>query len=267
MEKKGIKKARILKNQALTPRIYEMVLETEEISETLPGQFLNLYCKDGSRLLPRPISICEVDEKSGSFRLIYKVLGKGTEEFTSFKINDYIDYLGPLGTGFTLETTDAAVKKNPQDKEILIIGGGVGVPPLLELSKRLKGNKRVLLGFETESILIEDFKKVAAEVSVATTTGTEGIKGTVMDLLEQREYMPDQVYSCGPKGMLKAVQSWARERNIPSELSLEERMACGIGACLVCTCKTREGPHEEDWSYQRVCKDGPVFNGEEVMFE
>jgi len=219
------------------------------------------------------------------------VLGEGTKEFASLRVNEVIDYIGPLGKGFTLETkeametkgnmetkgsgkskdameiTDARVEKNPEDKEILIIGGGVGVPPLLELSKRLKGKKRVLLGFETESILIEDFKKVASEVAVATTSGTEGIKGTVMDLLEQKEYTADQIYSCGPKGMLKAVQAWARERNIPTELSLEERMACGIGACLVCTCKTKEGPHEADWNYQRVCKDGPVFNGEEVMFE
>ncbi len=259
MEKKNIEKARILKNQALTPEIYEMVVDVGKTLDAVPGQFLNLYCKDGSRLLPRPISICEVDEKMGTFRLIYKVLGKGTEEFTTLKENEKIEYLGPLGTGFTLEESD--------NKEILIIGGGVGVPPLLELSKRLKGKKRVLLGFEKESILTGDFKKVAREVTVATTTGTEGIKGTVMDLLEEGEYVPDRIYSCGPKGMLKAVQAWARERNIPMELSLEERMACGIGACLVCTCKIKEGPHIEDWNYQRVCKDGPVFNGEEVVFE
>ncbi len=258
MEKKNINKARILKNEALGPEIYQMVLEVGDTGEAVPGQFVNLYCKDGARLLPRAISICEVDRKAGTFRLIYKVLGRGTEEFTQLKENEEIDWLGPLGSGFTLNT---------EDREILLIGGGVGVPPLLELAKRLTGKKRVLLGFENESILTGDFSKVAAEVAVATTSGTEGIKGTVMDLLEQKEYLPDRIYSCGPKGMLKAVKDWARERNIPAELSMEERMACGIGACLVCTCKINEGPDPRDWNYQRVCKDGPVFNAEEVMFE
>ncbi len=266
MVHKSIEKALILKNQALTPEIHEMVLGVKTTLGVTPGQFINLYCKDGSRLLPRPISISEADEKGGTLRLIYKVLGKGTEEFANLQKYEEIDYLGPLGKGFTLEKDDGKTETQ-ETQEILIIGGGVGVPPLLELSKQLKGKKRVLLGFEKESILIEDFKKVATEVAVATTTGDEGIKGTVMDLLEQGAYAPKKIYSCGPKGMLKAVQAWGRERNIPMELSLEERMACGIGACLVCTCKTKEGPHEEDWSYKRVCKDGPVFKGDEVMFE
>ncbi len=263
MEKKRIETARILKNEALTREIYEMLLGVKSTSGAEPGQFINLYCKDGSRLLPRAISISEVDEKAGTFRLIYKVLGKGTQEFSRLHKNEEIDYLGPLGKGFTLEGDH----EKPEEQEILIIGGGVGVPPLLELSKRLKGKKRVLLGFEKESILTEDFKKVATEVAVATTTGAEGIKGTVMDLLEQGKYAPGKIYSCGPKAMLRAVQAWGRERNIPMELSLEERMACGVGACLVCTCKIKEGPHEEDWNYKRVCKDGPVFNGDEVVFE
>ena len=263
MDNKSIEKALILKNEALTPEIYEMVLGVKSTSEATPGQFINLYCKDGSRLLPRPLSISEVDQKAGTLRLIYKVLGSGTREFAKLQKYEEIDYLGPLGKGFSLEFAD----EKSEEQEILIIGGGVGVPPLLELAKQLQGKKRVLLGFEKESILVEDFKKVAREVAVATTTGDEGIKGTVMDLLEQGEYAPVKIYSCGPKGMLQAVQAWGREGNIPMELSLEERMACGIGACLVCTCKTQEGPHEEDWNYKWVCKDGPVFKGEEVVFE
>lgn len=264
MGKKHIEKARILKNEALTPDIYNLILLVNEIPETDPGQFLNLYCNDGSRLLPRPISICEVDAAAKTFRLIYKVTGKGTEEFSKLHEGEEIEYMGPLGTGFSLEKAEKIEKK---DKEILLIGGGVGVPPLLELAKGLKGKKRVLLGFESDSILIEEFKEVSEEVKIATTQGTEGVKGTVMDLLSQEEIRADQIYSCGPRGMLKAVQGWARDRKIPAELSLEERMACGIGACLVCTCKTKEGPHEADWNYQRVCKDGPVFNAEEVIFE
>lgn len=263
MDHKSIEKALVLKNEALTPEIYEMILGVKTTRDVAPGQFINLYCKDGSRLLPRPISICEVKENGATLRLIYKVLGKGTEELATLQKYEEIDYLGPLGKGFSLEE-----KENLGDEhEILIIGGGVGVPPLLELVKQLKGKKRVLLGFEKESILIEDFQKVARDVAVATTTGDEGIKGTVLDLLERGEYAPVKIYSCGPKGMLKAVKDWGTKRDIPMELSLEERMACGIGACLVCTCKIQEGPHDEDWNYQRVCKDGPVFKGEEVMFE
>ena len=256
--KKNIENGKILTNTPLVPGVYQMVLQTKRSVEVSPGQFLNLYCKDGSRLLPRAISICEVvDEKS--LRLVYKTVGEGTREFSKLAPGEEIEYLGPLGKGFDLPTKT--------DREILIIGGGVGVPPLLELAKRLTGNIKVLLGFETRSILVEDFKKQATEVAVATASGEEGIRGTVMDLLETEGYTPDIIYSCGPKGMLRAVQSWAASRSIPAQLSLEERMACGIGACLVCSCKTKEGPDPQDWSYRRVCKDGPVFNGEEVVFE
>lgn len=263
MEKKRMEKGKILKNEPLTPDIYEMVLEVKNFSKAQAGQFVNLYCKDGARLLPRAISIGEVDSDAGTFRLIYKVLGKGTQEFANLRRGEEINYLGPLGKGFSPEEQN----EKEEEQDILIIGGGVGVPPLLELTKQLRGKKRVLLGFEKESILIEDFQRVATEVAVATATGAEGIKGTVMDLLDQGAYTPTKIYGCGPKGMLKALQAWGKARSIPMELSLEERMACGIGACLVCTCKIKEGPHEEDWAYQRVCKDGPVFNGDEVVFE
>lgn len=248
----------IIRNRAITREIYEMEIQVDETVEPRPGQFLNLYCKDGSRILPRPISICEWKKAEGVYRLVYKVVGEGTKEFTEWQKGDSVRYLGPLGNGFFLDDS------KPSGKEtVLLIGGGVGVPPLLELSKHIPGKLKVLLGFEEEEILIEDFKKQNAEVLFSTTEGSRGIKGTVMDLLDDGDVKADRIYTCGPKGMIKAVLNYSTVHQIPTEVSLEERMACGIGACLVCNCKTKST--DQEWEYKRVCKDGPVFTGEEVM--
>ncbi len=248
----------IRKNGAITREIYEMEIQVDERRDCRPGQFLNLYCKDGSRILPRPLSICEWKKDEGIYRLVYKIIGEGTKEFTDWKAGDEALFLGPLGNGFFLDERIPST-----DEKVLLIGGGVGVPPLLELSKYIPGEKSVFLGFEKEEILIDDFKNIGAEVHSITTDGTKGTRGTVMDLLGEKDKKADRIYTCGPSGMIKAVLKWAEEHSIPVEVSLEERMACGIGACLVCNCKTKS--KNEEWEYKRVCKDGPVFSGEEVI--
>lgn len=254
---KTMVKASIIKNLEIAPGIYEMILLSKELVETgFPGKFVNLYIEDGQHLLPRPISICETDKNQQTLRLIYAVIGKGTKKLSIMKEKEEIRILGPLGNGFSLERGKG---KN------IIIGGGIGVPPLLELIKNLQGKTIVYLGFRCNPILVEDFKKYADEVYVATEDGSEGYKGNVLELMEQHQAKGDMLYSCGPKPMLKAVADWAKENNIDGELSLEERMACGIGACLVCTCKTAE-KEGEDWEYKRVCKDGPVFSRDEVIW-
>lgn len=247
----------IEKNQEIAPGIYEMILLSKKLAEEgFPGKFVNLYLEDGGHLLPRPISICEVHKESNSIRLVYAVVGKGTKAFTKKHPGEKIRVMGPLGNGFTIDGT-----KNNN----IVIGGGIGTPPLLELVKQLKGKTKVYLGFRENPILVEDFKKLGAEVYVATEDGSQGYKGNILGLLEEDNIKTDYVYSCGPKPMLKAVAEWSRKKDIPAQLSLEERMACGIGACLVCTCKISTA--EEEWENKRICKDGPVFFRDEVIWE
>ncbi|NLM03408.1 MAG: dihydroorotate dehydrogenase electron transfer subunit [Clostridiales bacterium] len=247
----------IEKNHKIAPDIYEMILLSKELShEGFPGKFVNLYLNDGAHLLPRPISICEVDRENHRTRLIYAVVGKGTKILSSKKEGEKLKVMGPLGNGFKI---DEKIDRN------LVIGGGIGTPPLLELVKQLKGDTKVYLGFRENPILVEDFEKLGAEVHIATEDGSQGHKGNVIELLEKHDVNADSIYSCGPKPMLRAVAKWSREKNIPAQLSLEERMACGIGACLVCTCKINT--EDEKWEYKRVCKDGPVFLRDEVIWE
>ena len=165
--------AAIISNKEISQDVYEMVFEQPQVaSETKPGQFLNMYCKDKSTILPRPISICEVDKNDGWVKVIYSVVGKGTKEFASLNSGDNIEVLGPLGNGFIIN----------QCEESIIVGGGVGTPPLLELVKNIKGKKKVYLGFRTNPYLVEEFKKYA-EVHIATDDGSVGYKGTVIDLM------------------------------------------------------------------------------------
>jgi dihydroorotate dehydrogenase electron transfer subunit len=247
----------ILKNKEIVPNIYEMILEAGDLVDSvLPGQFVNLYCPSEARILPRPISICEVDQSAKTLKLIYAVVGKGTEIFSKMQVGGILKMVGPLGNGFTINT---------EWTENIVIGGGVGIPPLLELAKKLKGNTSVFLGFRKDPFLIEDFKKYST-VYVATEDGSAGIKGNVLDLLEKQKNKAQMVYSCGPKPMLKALVQWAGKKQIPIQVSLEERMACGIGACLVCACRIKK-KEETDWQNSRICKDGPVFWGDEVIWE
>ncbi|MCC5909566.1 MAG: dihydroorotate dehydrogenase electron transfer subunit [Clostridiaceae bacterium] len=247
----------IIKHKEIAPCIFMMeVLSEEIVCSALAGQFVSIYLNKGEMLLPRPISICDIDKDKGTLKLIYGVVGKGTAELAAFKTGEVLKVLGPVGNGFKIEDT---IKKH------IVIGGGIGTPPLIELVKQLKGKVEVFLGFAKDSILEERFKELGATVYVATEDGSMGIKGNVIDLLEQINPDGDMIYSCGPKGMLRAVDLWGREKGIKTQVSLEERMACGIGACVGCTCKTKK-KNEEDWQNRRVCKDGPVFWGEEVVW-
>ena len=239
----------IVKHDMITEGIYDLWIEHKGIvDKAKPGQFATLYCKDGSRLLPRPISICELDKEKGYMRLVYRVVGEGTKEFSKLKVGQKIDILGPLGNGFSIE-----------DKKLsVLVGGGIGIPPMLELCKQLKGEKIVILGYRDVLFLNKDFEKYA-NIYIATEDGSIGTKGNVLDILKQLELEINELYACGPHGMLKAIQQYVRENNITAQFSLEERMACGIGACLGCVCDMVDG------SKKRVCKDGPVFPALEVV--
>lgn len=253
-----IRKVVVLENQLIAPGMYSMTLDAKEIAtQAKPGQFVNLYCKGESNLLPRPISICEINKIEGTINLVYAVVGKGTNEFSHIQEGESIEVLGPLGNGFMI---DNSKRKN------IVIGGGVGAPPLLELIKHLKGEIDVYLGFRSIPILIEDFEGYGAKVHIATEDGSVGFKGNILELLKKNNSGGDIIFSCGPKPMLRAVAGWAKNNAIPMQVSLEERMACGIGACVGCVCKIND-KNEKDWQHKKVCKDGPVFWSDEVIWD
>lgn len=236
----------ILSNTEIAPAVYKIVLKGDTSPITATGQFVNIKL-DGF-YLRRPISICDFDTET--LTLIYKVVGGGTEALSRMQKGESLDLLLSLGNGF--DTSKSG--QNP-----LIIGGGVGVPPLYALCKRLidEGKKpSVILGFNTKSeIFYEDeFKKLGAEVTVCTADGSYGVKGFVTAAMENKDY--SYFYTCGPLPMFKAIESVAKTSG---QYSFEERMGCGFGACMGCTCKTKYGN-------KRICKDGPVLEREEIVW-
>lgn len=256
---KVMESARVASQDKLADGVYSMWIETEKIAkEAVPGQFISLYTKDNSKLLPRPISICEIDREKGLIRIVYRVLGSGTEEFSYYKEGDYAEILGPLGNGFPLEAGAAG-------KRAFIIGGGIGIPPMLELSKHLDCEKQIILGYRDTMFLEDEFTPYGTTF-VATEDGSQGTKGNVLDAVREHGLSADVIFACGPTPMLKAIKAYARENEIECYLSLEERMACGIGACLACVCKSSEVDEHSMVHNKRVCKDGPVFRAEEVDF-
>ena len=251
--------AEVQSQSRITEDIFSLVLKAGEIAgEAVPGQFVSLYSGDASRLLPRPISLCEINRNKGTIRLVYRVVGEGTKEFSTLRSGDKIRVMGPLGNGFSTEC------KNP-----ILMGGGIGIPPMLELSKALaeqgipKKHLHVILGYRDNAFLADEFKKYAT-VHITSDSGLVGRKGNVVDCVREENLTGDMIFACGPTPMLRAIKRYAYENDLPAQLSLEERMACGIGACLACVCKTAEVDEHFKVNTRRVCKDGPVFFAEEV---
>ena len=255
MKTKFEEMARVISQKQIGTGIYDLTLQTEEIAPAAKaGQFVSLYCKDGSRLLPRPISLCGIDRQNRTLRLVYRVAGKGTEEFSGLEEKDEIKILGPLGNGFEL-----------LEKKAFLIGGGIGIPPMLQLAKELNCEKTAVLGYRDELFLLEDFKAVC-DTYIATEDGSAGTKGNVLDAIRENALSADVIYACGPTPMLRALRDYANEHNMECYISMEERMACGIGACLACVCKSKEKDGHTNVHNKRICKEGPVFNAKEVEF-
>ena len=256
MQTKGTKfeeTAIIIRQEEIADDIYSMWLRTEHIAaHAKAGQFVSVYCNEGSRLLPRPISICEIDRKDGAIRLVYRVAGKGTAEFSGMRTGMQLKVVGPLGNGFP--------KKN---KKAFLIGGGIGIPPMLELAKELDCEKKIVLGFRDELFLLEDFRN-RGQIYIATEDGSAGTEGNVLDAIRENGLDADIIYACGPTPMLRAIKEYAAEQNIECWISMEERMACGIGACLACVCKSKEKDAHSNVKNKRICKEGPVFLAQEV---
>lgn len=248
----------VVSQEQLADGIFSMWLQTEAAKTAKPGQFISMYTNDGSKLLPRPISICEIDAEKSQLRVVYRVTAEktGTEQFSKMKAGDTLPIIGPLGNGFPLEAG--------QGKRAFLVGGGIGVPPILELAKQLDCEKQIIMGYrDADTFLKEQFEENGT-VYISTEDGSVGTKGNVMDAIRENGLGADIIYACGPTPMLRAIKQHAEENGIECYISLEERMACGIGACLACVCQSKEKDHHSNVNNKRICKDGPVFLSTEV---
>lgn len=254
MAEKFKEQAVVICQEEISYGIYSMWLKTDKIADhAKAGQFISLYCHDGSRMLPRPISICEIDKADKALRIVYRVAGKGTEEFSRLGTGKEIEIVGPLGNGFP--------QKN---KKAFLIGGGIGIPPMLQLAKDLDCEKQIILGYRDEDMFLKEDFKGHGSIYVATEDGSCGTEGNVLDAIRENGLTADVIYACGPTPMLRAIKQYAAEKDIECWISLEEKMACGIGACLACVCKSKEKDEHTNVNNKRICKEGPVFRAGEV---
>ena len=267
----------VISQKMIAPAIYDLWIKTDLARDARPGQFVGVFPKDKSTLLPRPISICEVNEDKTALRLVYRIAGQGTAEFSRWNAGEEIFLLGVLGNGFPLEKA--------QGKRVFLMGGGIGIPPMLELAKALspgaakgldagtdesaaskEGAAKVcsIMGYRDAQTFLRPDLEQYGEVVIATEDGSVGTKGNVMDAIRENALTADVIFACGPMPMLRAIKAYAAEQGIPAYISLEEHMACGVGACLGCVVKTKEVDHHSHVNNARICTDGPVFEAGEV---
>ena len=254
MTRKFKEQAVIIRQEEIAPDIYSMWLHTDGIAEEAEaGQFVGIYCRDGSRFLPRPISICEIDKEDQAIRIVYRVAGKGTDEFSHMRKGMPLYVIGPLGTGYP-----------KKQEKAFVIGGGIGIPPMLQLAKDLTSEKEIILGYRNRQNFLYDRLELCGNVHIATEDGSVGTKGNVLDVIRQGNLEADVIYACGPMPMLRALKQYAQEKGIECYISLEERMACGVGACLGCVCKSVHKDEHTRVRNKRICTEGPVFDAREV---
>lgn len=257
----------------IAPGIYDLWVETDLAADAAAGQFVGVYPHNKATLLPRPISICETDKKAGRLRLVYRMAGNGTAEFATYRPGDKVSLLGVLGNGFPV--AEAA------GKCVYLMGGGIGIPPMVELAKAIRNRFsgaeiHIFVGYRDGRLFLQEDLQKYGILHVATEDGSVGIKGNVMDALggevgdtasgcQMKDGINNNIYqgkiimACGPMPMLRAIKHYAAERNIEAYISLEERMACGVGACLGCVGKTTAIDHHSHVNNARICTDGPVF--------
>jgi dihydroorotate dehydrogenase electron transfer subunit len=253
--------ATVYSQKKIGEEIFDLRVSTAMAKDAKAGQFVSIYPQDPAKLLPRPISVCEADREKGILRFVYRVVGEGTKEFSFYHEGNAIFLLGNLGNGYPIE--------EGLGKHVLLLGGGMGIPPLLQLAKELKTkdaqtNIDIVLGYRDQhTFLVDDLKKYG-KVSIATDDGSIGIHGTVLTAIEKLKLHTDVIFACGPTPMLRAIQSYAKEQEIKAYISLEERMACGVGACLGCVCGTTKEDEHSHVKNARVCADGPVFEAQGV---
>ena len=249
--------SRIISQDLLAPDIYSLWLSADEIAaQAKPGQFISVYCNDSGRILPRPISICEIDRERGALRIVYRIAGKGTAEFAGMEPGETLEILGPLGNGFPMEEI--------RGKRVFLMGGGIGIPPMVQTARDAEVDVTVIAGYRNSDIFLKEELAANGRLVIATEDGSVGTKGNVLDALRENSLQADVIFACGPTPMLRAIKAYALEHQMICYLSMEERMACGIGACLACVCKSKEVDHHSNVKNKRICKDGPVFLSTEV---
>lgn len=252
-------KASVVSNREIAPSIYDMLLCTPGIAkEARPGQFICLYSEDNAHLLPRPISICEVFPDH--VRLVFRIAGYGTKELSEKKAGESVTVLGPIGNGYP------ELKKG---ETVTVVGGGIGIPPMLYLARKLyeNGNEvNIVLGYRDAGLFLNEAFESYGKVYIATDDGSVGYHGNVVGLIEAEKLPVSTVCACGPMPMLKGLSAYTEANGGKAYISLEERMACGIGACLGCITKTKETDDHSHVKNKRICTEGPVFDSSELDF-
>jgi dihydroorotate dehydrogenase electron transfer subunit len=282
---KKIDLATVLSQRELSTDIYDLWIQSDIAKDAKPGQFLCIYPKNPSMLLPRPISICEIDATASKLRIVYRVVGSGTREFSFYSQGETIRILGPLGNGFPIprenqythdsgshffsvsgsngvanQQTSYDTNPNPR---ILLVGGGIGIPPLLEVAKQYV-NTQAVLGYRDANLFLMKEFPAYTKTFAATQDGSAYTKGTVIDAIQENNLQTELIFACGPMPMLRAIKEYAASKQIQAYLSLEERMACGIGACLGCVARTKQCDPHTHVHNARICTEGPVFAAEGV---
>ncbi len=249
----------VVSQEMISEGIYDLRVKTPAAEACVPGQFVGIFPPSDARILMRPISICEADADGQILRMVYRIAGEGTKEISKLKAGEEVKLLSVLGNGFPL---DAA-----KDKKVAVFGGGIGIPPMLYTSRMLNGTAKeteIYLGYRNNDTFLATEFEPFGTLNIVSEDGSVGYKGNVLDAIKERDFRPDVMYACGPMPMLRAIKQYAESIGAIAYISLEERMACGVGACLGCVCKTVNKDAHSHVNNTRICTEGPVFDAREV---
>ena len=249
----------VVEQREISEGIFDLRLKTKSALNCRPGQFAGIYPPSDAHMLMRPISICECDKDREEIRFVYRIAGEGTGRISGVKSGDVLELLSVLGNGFPLEEA--------KGKKLAIMGGGIGIPPMLYTAREvlgMAGETEIYLGYRNgDTFLAGEFEDYG-NVNIVTEDGSKGYKGNVLDAIKERAFAPEVIFACGPMPMLRAVKRFAGEIGAKAFISLEERMACGVGACLGCVVQTKDTDRHSHVKNARICTEGPVFDAKEV---